>query len=226
MTSIRLAIVDDYDVVVSGVANMFADYSDRVRVVELAANEPVSVEVDVVLFDTFAQGEADSPDLDVIVANPLAHRVAVYTWVFDHAVVDAAVRKGACGYLAKTLPAGELVEALERIHRGEVVVSPAPAPASIELAGQDWPGRSEGLSARESEMLALITQGRNNAEIAAMAYLSPNSVKTYIRSAYAKIGVASRTQAVLWGVSHGLHTAGRRIDTWRTTDEQSAAHTP
>ena len=82
---------------------------------------------------------------------------------------------------------------------------------------QDWPGRSEGLTARESEMLALITQGKSNAEIAAITYLSPNSVKTYIRSAYAKIGVTSRTQAVLWGVRYGLHIEQRRLDTWRVT---------
>ena len=53
--------------------------------------------------------------------------------------------------------------------------------------------------------------------IAAITYLSPNSVKTYIRSAYAKIGVTSRTQAVLWGVRYGLHIEQRRLDTWRVT---------
>lgn len=213
MEPIRLAIVDDYDIVVAGVAHMFDAYSDRVKVVELAANEPVSVEVDVALFDTFAQGEADSADLDIVLANPLAHKVAVYTWVFDTSVVDAALRKGARGYLSKTLPASQLVASLERIHAGDVVVSPASAKSTS--VGQDWPGRSEGLTARESEMLALITQGKSNAEIAAITYLSPNSVKTYIRSAYAKIGVTSRTQAVLWGVQYGLHFDRRRLETWR-----------
>jgi DNA-binding NarL/FixJ family response regulator len=210
---IRLAVVDDYDVVVAGVAQMFSDYADRVQVVELDANEPVTTQVDIALFDTFAQGEADSPDLDVVLANPLAGRVAIYTWVFDERVVDAALRKGVRGYLSKTLPASQLVAALERIHAGEVVVSPATArPVSV---GQDWPGRTEGLTARESEVVALITQGRSNAEIAACTYLSPNSVKTYVRSAYAKIGVTSRTQAVLWGVKHGLHVEHRRVNTWR-----------
>lgn len=209
---IRLAIVDDYDVVVAGVAHMFAGYADRIAVVELAADEPVTVEVDIALFDTFAQAEADAPDLDVVLANPLARRVAVYTWVFDDEVVAKALDKGVRGYLSKTMPAIELVEALERIHAGEVVVSPPPAD---QVVAQDWPGRTEGLTARESEMLALIAQGRTNAEIAAMTYLSPNSVKTYIRAAYAKIGVDSRTKAVLWGVEHGLHVGRRRIEDWR-----------
>jgi DNA-binding NarL/FixJ family response regulator len=209
---IRLAIVDDYDVVVAGVAHMFADYTDRIAVVDLAADEPVTVEVDIALFDTFAQAEADAPDLDVVIANPLAHKVAVYTWVFDDPLVEKALAKGVRGYLSKTLPANQLVAALERIHAGEVVISPRP---EDPVVAQDWPGRAEGLTARESEMLALIAQGKTNAEIAAITYLSPNSVKTYIRAAYAKIGVTSRTMAVLWGVEHGLHVGRRRIEDWR-----------
>lgn len=219
MEPIRLAIVDDYEVVVAGVARMFADHADRVHVVELAADEPVTVEVDIALYDTFAQGEADSDDLDVLLANPLAARVAVYTWVFDRRAVDAALHKGVHGYLSKTLTTEQLVDALERIHRGEVVVSTSPpGPAGDD---QDWPGRDEGLTARESEIVALITQGRSNAEIAQSTYLSPNSIKTYIRSAYAKIGVGSRTQAVLWGVEHGLHVEHRRLDYWRIQDDRS-----
>ena len=66
-------------------------------------------------------------------------------------------------------------------------------------------------------MLALITQGKSNPEIAALCYLSINSVKTYVRSAYSKIGVSSRTQAMLWGIDHGLHITGRRIDDWDHT---------
>ena len=71
------------------------------------------------------------------------------------------------------------------------------------MAG-DWPGREFGLTAREAEIIALITQGLTNQEIAERSYLSINSVKTYIRTAYRKMGVASRSQAVLWGVRHGF----------------------
>jgi DNA-binding NarL/FixJ family response regulator len=103
---------------------------------------------------------------------------------------------------------------LERIHTGEVVVSPPPTKGCLSV-GQDWPGRSEGLSERESEILALITQGKSNREISVLTYLSPNSIKTYIRSTYRKLGVSSRTQAVLWGVEHGFRPQHRRIDHWR-----------
>jgi DNA-binding NarL/FixJ family response regulator len=210
---IRLAIVDDYDVVVAGVAAMFRDYADRIQVVELAANEPVRTPVDIALFDTFAQGEGDSSDLDALLANPLAHRVAVYTWVFQAELIDTALRRGVRGYLSKTLPAGDLVAALEAVHAGEVVVEGGRVTAAA-VASQNWPGRTEGLTAREAEMLALITQGKSNAEIAALCFLSINTVKTHIRTAYAKIGATTRAQAVLWGVRNGLHVDTRRVHDW------------
>lgn len=212
-TPVRLAIVDDYEVVVTGLAHMFDQYRDRIDIVGLAAGEPVVEDADVVLLDTFAQPEAGAGDLQVLVDNPSARHVAVYTWVFDEVVIKEALRVGASGYLAKTLPASQLVDAIERIAAGEIVVSdPPPSRAPV---GQDWPGRAEGLSEREAEVVALIAQGFSNAEIAERTYLSINSIKTYIRTAYAKMGVTSRTQAVLWAIDHGFEVQGRRIDLWR-----------
>jgi DNA-binding NarL/FixJ family response regulator len=216
---LRLAIVDDYEVVVAGVARMFDAYADRIAIIELDANQPVAHDVDIALYDTFAQPEADQNTLDVLLANPHAGKVVVYTWVFEQRVVDAALAKGVAGYLSKRLPAVELVDALERIQSGERVVD-QPSPHR-SIASGDWPGREEGLSDRESEVLALIVQGRSNAEIAAMTYLSPNSIKSYIRSAYRKIGASSRTQAVLWGVQHGLMVERSRLDNWRSTNQSS-----
>jgi len=120
---------------------------------------------------------------------------------------------GVHGYLSKALPARDLVASLERVHAGEIVVSEPPGRAR-SASGLDWPGRLEGLSDRESEILALITQGKSNADVAALTYLSPNTVKSYIRSVYAKIGVSTRTQAVLWGVDHGFTPDYHRIDHW------------
>jgi hypothetical protein len=62
---------------------------------------------------------------------------------------------------------------------------------------------------------ALITQGKSNAEIAQLTYLSPNTVKSYIRTIYRKIDVDSRTKAVLWGIGHGFTPDHHRIDHWR-----------
>ena len=213
-TPITVAIVDDYDVVVKGLANMFDQYRDRVVVTELVSNEPVVDTVDIALYDSFAQPESDEEAISVLVSNPRAHRVVVYTWNFHPDLIQSAREQGAHGYLSKTLPARELVEALEAVHAGETVISDIPSRARSAV-GLDWPGRGEGLSDRESEILALITQGKSNAEVAALTYLSPNTVKSYIRSIYRKIGVGSRTQAVLWGVKHGFTPDHHRIEHWR-----------
>jgi DNA-binding NarL/FixJ family response regulator len=213
-TPITVALVDDYDVVLKGVAAMFDRYRDRILITEMDANKPLKDSVDIVLYDSFAQPESDQDDIGVLIANPKARRVAVYTWNFHPALIESARRLGAHGYLSKTLPARDLVAALEAIHAGEIVVNDSPGRAR-SASGLDWPGRGEGLTDRESEILAIITQGRNNAEVAAMTYLSPNTVKSYIRTIYRKIGVSSRTQAVLWGVEHGFSPDHHRIDGWR-----------
>lgn len=213
-TPIRLVLVNDYEVVLLGVAHMLDHYRDRVVIIELDLNSEVAEPADIVLYDNFAQPEADHDDIQALIDNPRAKRVVVYTWNFHEPLVDAALSKGANGYLSKRLTASELVNALERIHRGETVVSPSPSRRRLSV-GQDWPGRSEGLSERESEILALITQGMRNDEIARLTYLSINSVKTYIRSCYRKIDVETRAQAVVWGVRHGFMPDHRRIDEWR-----------
>src|SRR5271168_973620 len=174
---ITVALVDDYDVVVKGVANMLQPYRDRVVIAELDSTMPVEDVVDVVLYDSFAQPESDHEEIGVLVANPRARRVVVYTWNFHSDLVESARRHGAHGYLSKTLPARELVAALEAVHSGEVVISEAAARAR-SAPGLDWPGRGEGLSDREAEILALITQGKSNADIARLTYLSPNTVKS------------------------------------------------
>ena len=202
MDPLRIAIANDYEIVVEGLVQMLKPFEDRVTVVETVANEPVSQDVDIVLYDNFGQPHHKGLDIDVLLSEARAKHLVVYTWHVDPALVDIALDIGATGYLPKNLTADELVSALERIHAGEVVApetSPDPHPGS-----GDWPGRTFGLSERESEIIALITQGLTNEQIADRAYLSINTVKSYIRTAYRKMGVRSRSQAVLWGIDHGF----------------------
>jgi DNA-binding NarL/FixJ family response regulator len=210
---VQVALVDDYDVVVIGVANMLYPYRDRVVVAELDTNKPLEDEVDIALYDSFAQPESDHDEIKTLIDNPRARRVVVYTWNFHPELVSMARDLGVHGYLSKALTARELVGALESVHAGEIVVSPSATKTRATIG--DWPGRGEGLSDREAEILALITQGKTNADVAALTYLSPNTVKTYIRHLYRKIEVESRSQAVLWGVRHGFLPDHRRIEHWR-----------
>lgn len=211
---IRVALVNDYDVVVFGLARILDPYADKLVIVELDTNQPVADRADVVLYDAFAQPESDKFEIAQLVGNPRVGTVAVYTWNLHPELVELAREQGARGYLSKSLPGRDLVAALEAVHRGEVVVS-EPQHRAPAVNGSDWPGRSEGLTDREAEILALITQGMSNAEIAELTYLSPNTIKSYIRSLYRKIDVSSRTQAVLWGVAHGFRPDHRRIEHWR-----------
>ncbi|MCU1570611.1 MAG: LuxR family transcriptional regulator [Naasia sp.] len=211
---ICVALVDDYDVVLIGLAHMFDRYRDRIVVAEIDANQATNDAVDIVLYDSFAQPESDQEEIRELVKNPNAKKVVVYTWNFAPELVENARQQGVSGYLSKTLAARELVSALERIHAGEKIFMEEPRRAS-SANGLDWPGRREGLTDRESEILALITQGKSNAEVAKLTYLSPNTVKSYIRNVYRKIGADSRTQALLWGVEHGFTPDHHRIDHWR-----------
>ncbi|WP_036570737.1 LuxR C-terminal-related transcriptional regulator [Nocardioides sp. URHA0032] len=206
---IRLAIVDDYAVVVAGVATFLANES--IDVVETGASQSVLSDVDVVLFDTFAQIQGKGIDLEDFVRDSGA-KVVVYSWNVQPEMVVQAIAGGARGYLSKVLTGPQIVNALKRVVAGEVVILPGNNESSVDGRG-DWPGRSAGLSSREAEIIALITQGLSNQEIADRAFLSINSVKTYIRSAYRKMGVERRSQAVLWGVKHGFEP-----DTLRTID--------
>ena len=144
---ITVALVDDYDVVVKGVANMLDPYRDRIVIAELDSTMPVKDTVDIVLYDSFAQPESDHEEIGVLVANPSARRVVVYTWNFHPDLIVSAQQHGAHGYLSKTLPARELVAALESVHAGQTVISDVPQRAR-SIPGLDWPGRGEGLSDR------------------------------------------------------------------------------
>jgi NarL family two-component system response regulator LiaR len=199
---VRVAVVNDYELVVVGVAALLEPYRDRVEVVEVDSNLPVLRDVDVILYDTFGQVQGRGVDVDSLVDGGHA-KVVIYSWNLHGELVQDSLTAGASGYLSKGLEAEELVEAIERIHDGKQVlptgsgtVNPKPESA--------WPGKEFGLTVREAEIIALITQGLSNQEIAERSYLSINSVKTYIRTAYRKIRVERRSQAVLWGIKHGF----------------------
>ncbi|MGZ5400716.1 MAG: response regulator transcription factor [Nocardioides sp.] len=206
---IRVALVNDYSVVMAGVAALLAD--ERIDVVETGASLPVVTDVDIVLYDTFGQVQGDGIDLEDFVRDSGA-KVVIYSWNLQPDLIERALERGARGYLSKALTGPEIVAALERIMSEEVVVLTGDHETSVEGAG-DWPGRSVGLSPREAEILALITQGLSNQEIADRVFLSINTVKTYVRSAYRKIGIERRSQAVVWGVDNGF-----KPDTLRTLD--------
>lgn len=203
---LRIRLANDFEIVVAGLAAMLEPYSHRVEVVETEVNGDGSIPVELTLYDTFGQTQADQPQIDEIIADPTSGVVVVYSWNTQPELIERALGKGCRGYLDKSLPVEELVRSLERIAAGEILrpmrTSGDVGPEIMPLGA--WPGQREGLSFRESEVIALITQGYTNPEIAARSFVTVNSLKTYIRSAYRKMGVERRSQAVKWGIEHGM----------------------
>ncbi len=211
---LRVALHNDYEVVVRGLQSMLTPYGDRIEVVELDSSMPVVCDVDLTLYDTFGKAQVDGEDIDEVLASTHVGKVVIYTWNMHPVLVDQALAKGCSGYLDKGLTGEELVETLMRIGNGDIIVSPTRDVDDHEDLSSDtgrWPGDALGLSARESEVLALITQGYTNNDIASRSYLSINSVKSYIRSAYRKIGVERRSQAVRWGMENDMLPDRTRI---------------
>ena len=202
--TVSVAVVDDYALVVAGVAHLLEPHDDRVDVVEIDANEQPDADVDIALYDAFAQGQANHDDVQPLLDDATIGRVVMYTWNFAPELIDAARRRGIAGYLSKSLNSDELADAIEQIAGGEFVVSEPPAAPGRPQTKGNWPGRALGLTERESEVLALLTQGFDTKRVAATMYLSPNTIKTYFKSLYRKIDVNSRSAAILWGIDHGF----------------------
>src|SRR4029453_12020934 len=87
-----IALVDDYDIVVMGVAHILQQYQDRVVIAKLTTNGPVSKKVDILFDHSFPQPESDHDQISTLIGNPRARRVAVYTWNFHPDLITSARR--------------------------------------------------------------------------------------------------------------------------------------
>ncbi len=202
---IRVALTNDFELVIAGLTNVLAKFPDRVHVRDTAIRGgSVEAEVDVALFDTFAHAGHGFDEIGRLLRDPDVRRVAVYTWEFDPAMVQRALDIGVTGYLSKSLRGPDLVDALEAIAMGRQTVSVDPESDRHTPAERDWPGHREGLSEREAEILILIAEGLSNADIVDSLHISLNSVKTHVRNAYRKLGVETRAQAVRAVLDRGM----------------------
>jgi len=185
--SLAVGVFDEPDLIVSGIDGMLALHG---RVVTLAPDAPTA-NVDVVLCDPIGRAVEIEEYLGLVAALTMAP-VLVFTWSKSPSSVRRSLAAGARGYLSKTASTADLVAAVNAIHRGEAVTT---------MVGSATNGVP--LSVRETEVLDLICRGMSNLEIADQLFVSVNSVKTYVRQVYQKIGVTRRAQAVAWGLEHG-----------------------
>ena len=191
----RVAVVNDYEVVVAGLAAILEPFGDRIDLVDaFLIDEPIAGPVDIALYDTFGRQGLEAEQLGKLLSRPEVERVAIYSFNFDDDAVAEALEAGASGYLSKATPAKELVDQLESLALGQQVVSGPNGPGRTIREDRGWPGRDLGLSEREAEVVALAALGRRNAEIAEALFVSVDTVKTHLARSFRKLGVHNRTE--------------------------------
>jgi DNA-binding NarL/FixJ family response regulator len=194
---IRLTLANDFRIVVAGLAALLEPFRDRVEIVDWAiVNEKSpAVPVDVLLFDTYGRFGLGLSDVAELVESPLVRHVVLYSWEASPQLVERAMAMGVSGFASKSLEPADLLTVLERVAGGERVVAMRMPGAPIRVVS-DWPGRTEGLTARESEILALVIQGFRNEDIADALFLGVNTIKTHLKAIYRKLGARNRADVV------------------------------
>ena len=198
---IRLAIVTEEDVVYRGLASVVQEL-DQVELLGRSLELAVDPGIDVALFDVAALNRGEGKDLDWLVKETHAAVVAVARDLRPDLAAQA-IDRGVDGVVSLSADAAEIIDVILAAAAGDLAGDASPE--AVDYTGNTATlGRAEGLSAREVQVVGLITMGLGNEEIAQTLFLSINSVKTYIRSAYRKMGVTSRSQAITWSVQHGF----------------------
>jgi NarL family two-component system response regulator LiaR len=205
--AIRVLIADDHGVVREGLRR-FLGRDPELTVVGEAANGAEAVELarrlrpDVVLMDLLM------PVMDGIAATSTIRKelpeieVVALTSVLESAAVVDAVRAGATGYLLKDIQASELRRAIKAAAAGQVQLTPQALAYLVREVRT--PEATDALTEREREVLHLVALGRSNKEIARHLQIAEDTVKTHVKHILAKLGVQSRTQAVLCAMRQGL----------------------
>jgi NarL family two-component system response regulator LiaR len=215
---IRVLVVDDHAVVRSGLGT-FLRASEGLQMVGEASdgNEAIrlcgELHPDVVLMDIIMP-HTDGVAATEVIRKEYPHvQVVALTSFKESEMVEAALRAGALSYLLKNASSGELVDAIRKAHSGTPTLSPEATQALISIAvnhnslngepGHDHPP-AYGLTARELEVLALLTRGLDNKAIASELVVSRSTVKFHVSSILSKLDAGSRTEAVAFALHHGL----------------------
>lgn len=215
---IRVVLADDQTLMREGLRQLL-DLTDDIRVVAEAADGLAAVDVitraapDVVLLDVRMPGQSG---LQVLSALHAAHVLppTILLTTFDDDALLEGIRRGARGFLLKDVSLRDLTAAIRDVASGGTVMRPVITDRILRAAGQlgtplDATSDPERLSRREVETLRLVAGGHSNREIASAFGTTEGTVKNHVSSILGKLGVRSRTAAVLKGMELGYLGATR-----------------
>ncbi len=210
--AIRVLLADDHPVVREGLRGMLSAEPGIDVVGEAASgNEAVTLartrRPDVVLMDLRMPGGDGVAAIARITGELPRTRVVVLTTYDTDADILRAVEAGAAGYLLKDTPRADLANAIRAASRGETVLTPSVAGRLVTRLRGPQP---DLLSARETEVIALVARGHTNAEIGRALFISEATVKTHLLRAFTKLGVSDRTAAVTKAIETGALPAPGR----------------
>jgi DNA-binding NarL/FixJ family response regulator len=210
MGSIRLLIVDNHTLFRQGLVSLLQSEPGYTVIGEASSGEEALYEVpelrpDVVLMDVKMPGiggvEATRRLLE---ANPET-RVMMLTVSEEEENLIAAIQVGARGYILKNADAGELFQAIQRVHAGEAMLSPAMTLRllqTLQIGGIPTPPPELPLTSREQDVFHLLAQGASNRQIAEALMITENTVKTHVRNILEKLELHSRSEVAAYARRH------------------------
>lgn len=212
---IRIVLADDHWLMRDEMRRILERQPDLAIVGEAENGEEAlklvkELEPDIILLDVRMPKLSGVEVLRELNQTALNTRVIILTAYDDDDYILALMEAGARGYLLKTVRAGELIDAIKRVHAGETVLHPE---VSAKLAGfwsrEHQPnGKDESLSSREEEIIRLVATGLRNRVIAETLHISERTVEGHMNSIFNKLGVSSRVEAVLYALSRHLVVLG------------------
>lgn len=206
MTTTRILVVDDHAVVREGTRELLErdptlEVVGEAGTAAEAAHLAAALRPEVVLLDLALPDHSGLGVITKVLEACPEAKILVLSAYDDDDYVMAAMEAGAVGYLLKTMRARQVVEAIHAARECEVVLHPVVA-EKLRRSPRYQGGTRPVLSAREMEVLRLAARGLRNKEIARIAHLSVRTVEGHLSHILTKLGVASRTEAVVYGVAH------------------------